>query len=184
LVFHSATDKFPLDWSSDGQNLLFLMHDPQSRAGLWATSLAEKAPPPMQVPGTPPDVKQARFSPNGHWLAYASEQSGASIVYVQDFPTGAMRVPISGKGARDPQWSRDGRELFYLSPQNELMSVAIQQDNTGGFGAGTPKLLFKTLSAGVNPYTVTPDGKRFLLQLPTEDTAVPVISVMVNRFRN
>jgi serine/threonine protein kinase/Tol biopolymer transport system component len=181
LVVHSATDKFSLDWSNDGQTLLFLMNDAQSRAGLWMTSLTEKAPMPTQVPGTPPDVKQARFSPTGHWVAYASEQSGSSIIYVQDFPAGAMRVPISGKGASDPQWNRNGRELFYLTSQNELMSVSIQQDSTGGFAAGTPKLLFKTASAGVNPYTVTPDGQRFLIQLPTEDTAVPVISVVVNR---
>ena len=182
LVFHSARDKFPLDWSSDGKTLLFLMNDAQARAGLWVTSLADPAAHPAQVPGTPPDVKQARFSPNGHWLAYASEQSGASIIYVQDFPAGTMRVPISGEGAGNPQWSHDGRELFYLSSRNELMVVPVQQDNAGGFTAETPKLLFKTPSAGVNPYTVTPDGQRFLIQLPTEDTAVPVISVLVNRF--
>jgi len=182
LVFHSTTDKWPLDWSPDGKTLLFLMSDADSRTGLWFSSLADTALPPTPVPGTPPDTKQARFSPDGHWLAYASEQFGSPIVYVQDFPTAAMRVPISGKGANDPQWSRDGRELFYLSSQNELMSVPIQQDHVGGISAGTPKLLFKTAAAGVSPYTVTPDGRRFLIQTPTEDTAVPAISVLVNRF--
>jgi len=182
LIYHSATDKWPLDWSSDGGTLLFLMNDPQGRAGLWAKSLTDSAAAPTAIPGSAPDVKQARFSPNGHWLAYASEQSGTSIVYVQDFPKGVMRVPVSGKGATDPQWSSDGTELFYLSPQNELMSVSIEE-NHGGLLGGTPKLLFRAGSAGVNPYAVTPDAQKFLLQMPTEDAAPPVISVMVNRFR-
>jgi Tol biopolymer transport system component len=182
LVYHSATDKWPLDWSSNRGTLLFLMNDTQGRAGLWTKSITDTAAPPIAIPGSPPDVKQARFSPDGHWLAYASEQSGTSIIYVQDFPKGTMRVPVSGKGATDPQWSHDGSELFYLSPQKELMSVPIQQ-NQGGLLGGTPKLLFRARSAGVNPYAVTPDGQKFLLQMPTEDAAPPVISVIVNRFR-
>ncbi len=182
LVYHSAADKFPLDWSADGHTLLFLMNDAQARAGLWFASIADNAPVPMAVPAASEDIKQARFSPNGRWLAYTSEQFGSSLLYVQDFPTGAMRVPISGKGATDPQWSHDGRELFYLSAQKELMSVPIQQDNSGGFSAGTPKMLFKTEAAGVGPYTVTPDGQRFLIQVPTETQGTPAISVMANRF--
>jgi serine/threonine protein kinase len=183
LVYHSATDKWPLDWSSEGGTLLFLQNDQQGRSDLWVSSLAEDAaPPPTAVPGAPSEVKQARFSPDGHWLAYSSEQSGSSIIYVQDFPRGGMRLPISGRGSTDPQWRHDGRELFYLSAQNELMSVPIAPDSAGGLSAGVPKLLFKTAVAGVSPYTVTPDGQRFLLQLPTQDTATPVISVIVNRF--
>ena len=180
LVYHSITDKWPLDWSADGRILLFLMNDAQARTGLWVISVGNRNPP-ARVPGAPPDVKEARFSPDGHWLAYASEQAGSSIVYVQDFPQGALRLPISGKGARAPQWRRDGNELFYLSAQNELMAVPVEHSN-GGLSAGTPKVLFKTTSAGLNPYAVTPDGQRFLVQFPTENRTTPMIDVMVHRF--
>jgi Tol biopolymer transport system component len=178
LVFHSANDKWPVDWSSDGRNLLlFFMNDAQGRSGLWVVPLTGNSPP-TPIPGAPTDIKEARFSPDGHWLAYTSDQSGTSIVYIQDFPKGESRIPISDRGASNPQWRRDGSELFYLSSQDDLMSVPIGRTN--GLSAGTPQRLFKTSSIGINPYTVTPDGQHFLVQMPVEDSQVPVISVTLN----
>ncbi len=183
LVYHSATDKRPVDWSPDGRDLLFLMNDPQGHAGLWFASLGEGGPSAVTpVSGVPADVMQARLSPDGRWLAYAVEEFGSAIVYVQDFPNGVMRVPVSEKGASDPQWSHDGRELFYLSAHDDLESVSIRENPNGGLTAGVSKVLFKTPSVGAGPYTVTPDGQRFLIQAPTENNGKPAISVLVNRF--
>lgn len=133
---------------------------------------------PKPIPGTPSDVKQARLSPDGKWIAYASEQSGTSIIFVQDFPKGESRIPISGRGASNPQWSRKGNELFYLSGQNELVSVPVRED--GSLIAGVPQVLFKTQIVGVNPYAIAPDGQRFLMQIPADNSAGAVIAVVLN----
>lgn len=177
LIYHSERDKWPLDWSSDGRYLVFSMNDDQRRSSLWVTSMVEKTMP-KPIPGTPSDVKEARLSPDGKWIAYASEQSGTSIIFVQDFPKEESRIPISGRGASNPQWSRKENELFYLSGQNELVSVPVRED--GSLIAGVPQVLFKTQIVGVNPYAIAPDGQRFLMQIPADNSAGAVIAVVLN----
>ncbi len=175
-IFHTGNDKWPLDWSSDGKTLLFYMNNEQGQAELWATSFVENSL--SQVPGTPLDVSDARLSPDGKWLAYTSNQSGASIIFMQDFPKGESRLPISERGASNPRWNHDGTELFYLSPRNELVSVHLRYG--ASVTADAPQVLFKTLSVGVNPYTVSADGQRFLFQIPADTARVPTINLVQN----
>jgi Tol biopolymer transport system component len=97
------------------------------------------------------------FSPDGHWVAYVSNESGRSEVYVAPFPGPGGRFIISTEGGSEPRWSRDGRELFYRNG-NKMMAVDVQSGST--FRAGTPRLLFE---GDYVSYDVSPDGRRFLM---------------------
>jgi hypothetical protein len=112
------------------------------------------------------------LSPDGRWIAYATNESNTEQIVVQPFPNvGQGKWQISGFGT-EPKWRADGRELYYLAPNGDLMAVDV--DTTGEvFASGTPHVLFAT---GITPppearpdyyYDVTPDGQKFLLNEPT-----------------
>jgi len=134
-----------------------------------------------------------RFSPDGRWIAYTSEESGKRQVYVQPFDASAASGSPSAGGARitgkwmvsndgggTPLWERDGKQLFYLFLDGDAMAVDV---NTNGiFQAGVPKPLFK-LPSGVLFWDISPDGKRFLMVAPPSATgaaAQPKFTVVVN----
>ena len=115
----------------------------------------------------------AAVSPDGRWLAYASEESGIFEIYVRPFPDAASaRWQISAAGGSDPVWSRNGRELFYLSAQNEM--TIVQVGPGARFSISSPKRLFSTAPYSPNPpvpsFDVSPDGKRFLMLRETTPT--------------
>jgi hypothetical protein len=104
------------------------------------------------------------FSPNGKWLAFASNQTGNSEIYLMDFPEGFQSRRISVNGGRQPRWRGDGKELFFLAGEGSMMSVEISA--SGGLPTGVPKKLFNAnLRVGSNKalYDVTGDGQRFLV---------------------
>jgi serine/threonine protein kinase/Tol biopolymer transport system component len=104
------------------------------------------------------------FSPDGQWLAFASNQTGDSEIYLMDFPGGAQRRRISADGGRQPRWRSDSKELFFLAGDGNMMSVEIT--GAGEVRTEAPKRLFHTnLRLGSNKalYDVTNDGQRFLI---------------------
>jgi Tol biopolymer transport system component len=110
---------------------------------------------------------QARFSPDGKWIAYNDLESGRPQVFVVPFPPTGERWKISPLGGTQPEWRADGRELFFLDAARELMSVDIPSQSH--FAAGLPRLLFQTTLFGFDQneeYRVTADGQRFLLRVP------------------
>jgi Tol biopolymer transport system component len=110
---------------------------------------------------------QARFSPDGKWIAYNAFESGRTQVFVVPFPPTGERWQISPSGGVQPEWRGDGRELFYLDTTNALMAVDIRSQS--GFAAGPPRRLFQTPLEGsdeIEEYRVTADGQRFLLRVP------------------
>ncbi len=178
LLLHSDADKWPQDWLGSNKNLLlYSRQEAPGKTHLWLLPVDGNAQP-RRVSGAPDNVNDARFSPDGRWLAYSSDQSGSSLIYVQDFPEGETRLPISDRGASSPKWRADGRELFYVSAEGELMSVSLSGAND--FSAAAPKELFKAQFLGTDPYAPSPDGQRFLVQEPVQDTTSPMISVILN----
>ena len=131
---------------------------------------------------------QGQFSPDSHWVAYASDESGAYEVYVRPFPPGAGKWKISIGGGQLPRWRRDGKELFYLSPDHKLMAVAVKAapGTHSAFETAAPEALFDTRAAsfptGLNyfVYAVASDGKRFLVSNSTGETAEAPLTVVVN----
>ena len=124
----------------------------------------------------------ARFSPDGRYLAYTSDETGRAEVYVQTFPQHSGKWQVSTSGGEQPMWRRDGKELFYLAPGNHLMTVAVGTDSAS-FQAGIPKELFQAqlaTSALRNVYVASPDGQRFLMLVPAGEAKAEPITVVVN----
>jgi len=165
------------DWSRDGKNILFAKDNE-----LWSLSWPDRiAKPLLQAKWT---VKNAQFSPDGRWIAYASNETGNLEIYVSPFPAGAGKWQVSGAGGEEPRWRKDGKELFYLSPEGRMMAVAVK---TGAsFEAGAPVTLFQahrrqTHSSGaVFSYDVTGDGERFVIITKADEPAAAPLSVVLN----
>jgi serine/threonine-protein kinase len=128
----------------------------------------------------------AAISPDGRWLAYQSDESGIAEVYVRPFPdVNGGRWQVSLSGGRTPQWRRDGRELFYVAPDNALMAASVESGPV--FASGTPQRLFRGnfFLGGADSigrtYDVSPDGKRFLLIKP-DPAASATIAVVQQWF--
>ena len=113
----------------------------------------------------------ARFSPDGHWLAYASDESGRLQVYVTDFPGRIRKEQVSTEGGAEAVWSRDGQELFYRNG-DKMMAVAIVLQPT--FHALKPEFLFEKYHVPYAPlrnYDVSSDGRHFLMLKDNEQFA-------------
>lgn len=140
-----------------------------------------KAQPFLRTPFT---EGGPRFSPDGRWLAYVSDESGRREIYVQPYPGPGGKWQISTEGGGEPVWNRNGRELFYRSG-GKMMAVDVATQPS--FTAGKPRVLFEgpylpTPLTSAN-YDVSPDGQRFLMLKPNESTEAPTqISVVLNWF--
>ena len=124
-------------------------------------------------------------SPDGEWFAYVTDRSGQDEVWVARFPSGEDDIPVSVSGGFAPQWRGDGRELFYVSADRELVSVAVDAARSG-LATSNPTPLFPLENAvglfdqtGVSPYSVTANGERFLVPV-LADMPQPPIHVILN----
>lgn len=126
-----------------------------------------------------------RFSPDGRWIAYTSDESGSDEIYVREFSSvssqrsgdAAEKWLISKRGGSDPRWRGDGKELFYVASDGKLMSVDISAKPV--LEAGAPRPLFQ-LPPGVIGFEVTADGRRFLIGTPVALTAPAPFTVVLN----
>jgi eukaryotic-like serine/threonine-protein kinase len=178
LKLNAPAIMFPADWSSDGRYLTYYRTDPKQRNDVWVLPLSGD-PKPFPLIQTEFNEWQAQFSPDGKWIAYVSEESGVSQVYVQAFPMQSGKVAVSTAGGVQPRWRPDGKELFYLAPDRKLMAVTVKANTT--FEVDTPRPLFQTtldLTAFRQTYEVSADGSRFLLNTPIERVAQPLTVVL------
>jgi Tol biopolymer transport system component len=175
LLLESPISKYPYDWSSDGRFLMFadLVPTRPGRYQLWALPMTGDARTPTRYLETDSSATDARFSPNGRYLAYHSDASGRNEVYVQPFPEAAGgKWIVSQGGGTEPRWRRDGRELFYLSADEKLMSVDVATNAV--FTPTPPKALFavsRPRGSFSSQYDVAADGQRFLINVLPPDAA-------------
>src|SRR5215813_1080345 len=178
-LVQSDAPLFPGSWSADGRFLLYGRTDPKSGDDLWVLPLeGDRKPFPfLQTPFWETD---AQFSPDGRWIAYRTNESGRSEVYVQTFPVSGSRWQVSTNGGHHPQWRSDGKELFYCSTDGKLMAVDVKRG--GAFEAGLPKTLFNLADAKVYypDYAATADGQRFLFVRKLQEGSPAPFSVVVN----
>jgi hypothetical protein len=125
---------------------------------------------------------QPRFSPDGRWIAYASDKRGRWEVFVEPFPPSGTRSQVSNDGGSQPVWRRDGTELFFLAPDGKLVSVAVTLGSKCSYD--TLRALFQSRMRPTYPpfpldYDVTSDGQRFLINSARPDTG-PTISLVTN----
>ncbi len=189
----------PISWSPDGRLLAFIEVNPTTGVDIWVLQMGDPSATSGQAPSaatgqgrkaqpflrTPFNENTARFSPDGRWLAYVSDESGRVEVYVQPYPGPGGKWQISTEGGTEPVWNPNGRELFYRAG-DKMMAVDIATQP--GFAAGTPRKLFEgryeLAPVPINNYDVSPDGQRFLMVKPTEqEQAAPTqINVVLNWF--
>jgi serine/threonine-protein kinase len=190
--------QIPMSWSPDGHVLAYFEVNPTTGYDLWVLLMDDLSATSGQVPSassgqtrkpqpflrTPFNESVPRFSPDGRWLAYISNESGRYEVYVQPYPGGG-KWPISTEGGTEPVWNPNGRELFYRSG-SKIMAVDIATQS--GFTAGKPHTLFEgpyePAPLTAPNYDVSPDGQRFLMLKPseTQEAAPTQINVVLNWF--
>jgi eukaryotic-like serine/threonine-protein kinase len=173
----------PGDWSPDGKLLIFTASGSDSAFDLFALPVSGERKP-YSVLHTKANEQNARFSPDGKWIAYESDENGTTQVYVQPFPPGSGnggKWQVSVDGGLGATWRRDGKELFYLSG-TKLMAVEITT-SAGSFHAGVPKILFDThLSYAFSwtNYAPSADGRRFLIAAAVNDDKTQPLTVVLN----
>jgi eukaryotic-like serine/threonine-protein kinase len=173
----------PSSWSPDGQLLAFIDSTPALGIDISVLRLGDRNAQPFLQ--TPFNETSPRFSPDGLWLAYVSNESGRNEIYVQPYPGPGGKWQISTEGGTEAVWNLNGRELFYRSG-DKMMAVDIATQPS--FAVGKPKVLFAgqyLQTPGTLPnYDITPDGQRFLMLKPTEqaEAALTQINVVLNWF--
>jgi Tol biopolymer transport system component len=176
--------RYASDWSRDGRHVMYVGGGRAiARSDLWVAPLASPRDARALLDSTFVET-HGRFAPRGPWFAYASNETGRLEVYVDRFPgLGAKRL-VSTTGGRWPRWARDGRELFYISPDAQLMAVAIAATRDR-LDVGAPRPLFAVrprapVRLDAYPYDVSPDGQRFVVNAVIEDTTATAITLVLN----
>jgi len=176
LLWHSDRDSFPQSWSPDGNSLLCVRMDPRTQSDIWTVPIGGGRPS-AYLDAAYNEASPA-FSPDGKWVAYSSDESGHSEVYVQTFPKSAGKWQVSTRGGDKAQWSRDGRELFYLAPDGKLMAAAVTTTGAG-FSAALPAPLFEApvrpeaITESHSQFAVAADG-RILLNSVSDEANAPI----------
>ena len=176
----SHPNMFPTGWSPDSEWVLYTAPGVKGW-DVFAVHLADSRSRP--VVGAPQNQIQARLSPNGRWVAYASDESGRFEIYVQSFEDGTGKVLVSSHGGSQPAWRQDGRELFYVAADGTMMAAAVSSG--ARFEHGSEAMLFATRSQEVLPpftasYAVSADGNRFLLRSAALGAPPATVTVVVN----
>ncbi len=170
---------FPTDWSLDGQWVLYSAPG-KTAWDIFALRMGDLTVRPLVQ--WPQNQIQARLSPNGRWVAYASDESGRYEVYVQSFNDGGKTV-LSTHGGSQPTWGRDGREIFYIAADGMMMAVDVRSEP--GFEYRAERALFPTRSQQVLApfavsYAVNADGTKFLIRSEIPAGASRTVSVITN----
>ncbi|MGD1095746.1 MAG: hypothetical protein ABSB35_27600, partial [Bryobacteraceae bacterium] len=179
----TANAQTPSDWSRDGRFVLFHERTP-ARFELLVLPITPEGGPavnekPRRYASGSFNSRRGRFSPDTRWVAYESDESGRTEIYIDGFPEMHGKVQVSTNGGTFPQWGPGGRELFYVSPDNSLMAVNLKV-GADAVEPSAPRELFPlpVVDAGVNPYDVAPDGQRFLVPGTPQQAAQPLTLVV------
>ena len=164
----------------DGKVLAFQEQTPATGVGIWTLQLDGDRTPELFL-GTDALEYQPTFSPDGRWIAYISNESGRNEIYVRPFPASDGKWQISSGSGVAPRWAPDGSELFYIEG-DKMMSVPVTIGDS--FKPATPRVLFTHVNPPGPPlgFSVSPDGKRFVMLESTEQEEVGQIHVILNWF--
>jgi Tol biopolymer transport system component len=179
-VLDSPLSSLPTDISSDGRFLLYREFSSATRGDLKVLPLTGERRPFTYL-ASPADEDSAAISPDGRWVAYVSEETGRKEVYIAPFPEPTRRHRISTDGGTQPRWSRDGRELFFVTTSRSMMAASFDSRKPDSPG-GPPRRLFDVelrwqFSSNVPyKYDVSPDG-RFLIVVRSSEEPPPLTIV-------
>ena len=186
LLIAGPKGETPESWSPDGRFIAYSTRDASfslagqiGNADLWLLPTSGD-PQPRPFLQTPFAETQARFSPNGRWIAFVSNETRRNEVYVASFPDGQHKLAISSSGGSAPRWRRDGSEIFFIAPGGRVTATSLHE-RSGAIEVGAAQLLFTIrprVGAG-DVYDVTPDGQRFLVNALVNTPEQPV-TIVVN----
>ena len=175
VIAQDGPDRFPNDWSRDGNYVLY-----ERGPDLWFLHVPDlKMSQFLKASST---LKNARFSPDGKWVAYASNESGRWEIYVTSFPDAHGKWQISNGGGDQPKWRADGKELFYMAPDGKVMAASVTVG--ANFDAGTPAALFQgnpremVATSEQVTYDVSKDGQKFLINTQLKTGTIPMSVVL------
>jgi serine/threonine-protein kinase len=173
--------QIPTSWSPDGRTLAFVELSPTTGFDIWILPMEGKSTP-QDFLRAPFSETGATFSPNGKWIAYVSDETGRSEVYVKGYPEGG-KWPVSTEGGDEPVWAPHGRELFYRN-QEWMMGVSLETEPQ--FSLGKPTLLFETAWAddgeGIANYDISKNGQEFIMIRSEEESAATRLIFVLNWF--
>jgi Tol biopolymer transport system component len=182
LLFKAGEPLLAQDWSRDGRWIALNRQGAKTGWDIWALSMdgpdKGKAIPVVQGPFV---ELRPSLSPDGHWMAYESNESGRSEVYARPFPGPGGKWQVSNAGGSEPFWSGDGREIYYVSPGSKLVAVPVTTGAT--FEAGQPRDLFDVRLQPIllrNRWLVSRDGTRFLFLQPEGAARALPMTVVLN----
>jgi len=166
----------PHDITRDGKFIVFETTGAKTGSDLQILDTGGTKPPVPYL-STPVNESQARLAPDGHWIAYVSDETGRTELYVQTFPAAGSKLQVSNDGARSPVWSRDGKRLFFIAPDESLMAVEVAQG--AGLRVSAPVKLFR-FPRTVSAYDVAPDGKRLMATMSASDAGGRSIGLILD----
>jgi hypothetical protein len=177
----SSSPQRPTDVSRDGRWIAYEELSPETKRDIWLLpSSGGQAQPLVR---TPFNESQARFSPDGRWIAYTSDASGRPEIHVRGLAPDSQSLAVSVDGGTQPLWRADSSELFFLSATGQLMSAPIKSAG-GNLQPGAPVALFQAVAAvsGTSDYQydVTSDAQRFLVMETARDTKAHTLAISVN----
>jgi len=177
LVLQSDGDAIPNDWSRDAKSILYgcgaglcYLSFPDGKNNTFVKAVAS--------------VRNGQFSPDGRWVAYASNETGRWEIYATSFPDARVKRQVTTAGGEQPRWNGNGKELFFLSPDEKIMAVPVSTGEK--FDSGTPAPLFQATprqpitNAELFVYDVSRDGQRFLINTPVKQSEATPMSVILN----
>jgi Tol biopolymer transport system component len=182
-LFGTTNNEWPVHWSKDGRFLLYYQSGPTG-SDLWALPMTGEDRKPIVVANTRFEERQGQFSPDSRWVAYETNESGRFEIVVQPFPNPTSKVQVSTNGGVQPRWRADGKELFFIAPDQKLMAAPVTISSSG-FEPGKPVALFQTRVGGGAAaayraqYTVSRD-ERFLINQAIEESNVTPITLILN----
>jgi Tol biopolymer transport system component len=167
-----------VDVAPDGLQMVYALTRADGNRDIYLHRFKDRTD--LALLASPANEDHPRLSPDGRWLAYQSDESGAPQVYLRAFPSGDVKQAVSQHGGYVPVWRRDGRELFFLSPDGDLMVVDVSPQNSA---RPVPRVLFRTPidpGAALNyfQFDVHPDNKRFVMIAPVSDVPQPIHVVL------
>jgi eukaryotic-like serine/threonine-protein kinase len=181
----SMDDIEPNSWSADDRQILCRR---QTASGDYLELVSASGGDPTRLLNGKGSEENGQFSPDGKWVAYASDESGSWEIYVTSFPGAAGKWQVSRGGGSEPRWRGDGKEIFYIAPSGMLMAVPVNGETT--FATGQPTPLFQVRgrapisSTDVFSYDVAKDGKRFLVNRYVKPEHVPPLTILLNAANN
>jgi len=177
-LIKSEIDQWPASWSSDGKTVALVEGSPVSGFDIAMMDVPSGRVTPFL--NSPFNEEYPEFSPDGHWIAYTSDESNRKEVYVRPFPGPGLKYLVSSEGGREPIWARNDNQLFYRN-ENQMWVVNVRTN--GGFAATKPRRLFDkpgyTAAFPIRTYDLSLDGQRFLMVKEEQEKPTPVTEMIL-----